>query len=86
MRKPKIVESIDTVDKRLSDEENTILRTDTSISTVTDVMENTKSRPRNRPWETDDYDYKETETDNEHSSTSKESRMTNFLCMSICRS
>lgn len=76
--KPKIVDS--------TDEENTILRTDTSISTVTDVMDNTKSRPRNRPWEADDYEYKETETENEHSSTTKESRMTNFLCMSICRS
>ena len=83
MRKPKIVDSIDTVDKRLSNEENTILRTDTSISTVTDVMDNTKSRPRNRPWEADDYEYKETETKNENS---EKSTMANFLCMSICRS
>lgn len=73
MRKPKIVESIDTVDKRLSDEENT----------VTDVMDNTKSSHRNRPWEADDYEYKETEIENENS---KKSKMTNFLCMSICRS
>lgn len=57
---------MDKVPLRLSDEENTILRTDTSVSSITDVMDNTKSRSNEYAWEGDDNKYEEIENANEN--------------------
>lgn len=62
---------MDKVQLRLSDKENTILRTDTSVSSITDVMDNTKSRSNEYSCESNDIKYKEIENANENKTSNE---------------
>ena len=62
---------MDKVPLQLSDKENTIVRTDTFVSSITDDMDNTKSRSNEYSWESDDNKCKEIKNANENKTSNE---------------